>query len=165
MRSDSTDLRNQFKHERAAADHPVKLEILKKLIFQLQAALPVFRILFNLIDFPSEPLGSKWLGKIVGGAFLNRFHRGFGRVKARHQNDVDARIEFQDLLQHLHPLDTWHDQIEKDDLRARSADKLQTALCVRRVMNFKALVRQNKSREFDVRGIVVDDYEYHVRIV
>jgi hypothetical protein len=41
-------------------------------------------------------------------------------------------------------------------------DKVQAALRVRSGMNFKTFVGQNEAHELDVRGIVVNNCEYHV---
>ena len=95
---DAANLRNELKHERAAANHSIEFEILKKFILQLQAALAMFRILFNLADSLPELVGGKRLGEIICGSFLNRLYCGFRRVIACHQDDIDARIEFQNLL-------------------------------------------------------------------
>src|SRR6267142_1427118 len=146
---DAANLRNELKHERATANHSIEFEILKKFILQFQAALAMFRILFNLADSFPELVGGKWLGEIICGALLNRLHRGFRRVIACHQDDI-------------HALHTWHDEVEKDDLRASFANKFHTALRVGRSMNIKTLVCQNEPYELNVRGVVVDNYEDHV---
>src|SRR5579862_3009476 len=75
MRGNAANLREEFKHQWTAANHPVELEIFKEVVLQLQGLLPVFRILLHLPDFLAEFLRRKRLGKIVGGSILNCLDR------------------------------------------------------------------------------------------
>src|SRR4029077_12345126 len=77
MRGDAVNLRKELQHERAAANHPIELKILEKVILQLQTALPVFRYFLDLADFLPKLVRRTGLGKIVCGALLNRFDSRF----------------------------------------------------------------------------------------
>src|ERR1700722_17088055 len=150
MRSHAPDLRYQVQHLWAAADHSIKFKILQKFIFQLQRALPFPENFLNMVYFFPKLVWREWLWKIVRGAFLDGFHRGFRRVETCHQDDVDARVDFHDLLKYFHPLYSRHHPVQKNYFRMHTTDQVDAALRIGRGMNLYALVCQHETDQLKV---------------
>ena len=156
MAGDFAGQLEDLEHGRTLADDPVKLRVVKELLFEIADLGPLREDGGQLVERFFQAREVDRLGDEVVGAALDGVDGGVHRIEAGDQNDVHAGIELQRFLQEGEPVHRGHFQIAQNHAATAGANFLQSLLRIGGAHHGKTGFVEALGDEVDLVVIIVE---------
>jgi hypothetical protein len=135
-------------HYRRATDHPGNGAVVSR---RHRSALEQLR------DPSTQHIGFDRLREKVIGADVEGAHRAFHRPETADHEHRNLLAPDSQRLHELNTVDSWHSDVEQDEIVATCLERLGSGVRVRRDVDFMTIGAQERSRRHTECVVVVDN--------